>query len=120
MELERIAATYSILAGIALIAYWAMLYKKKELEEITMEPTRAAIHVGSDLLTSALLIIGGIAVLANQPWSFAVYFLSMGFLIYSLLNFVGFYAQQKDWPLLAFFVLLALVASVFTLLMLLT
>ncbi len=120
MELERIAATYSILAGIALMVFWVMVYRKKDLTEITMEPVAFMFHIGSDILTSILLIVGGVSILGAQLWGYPIYFISMGLLIYSLLNFSGYYGQQKDWPRFGLFILLAIVAILFTLLMLLT
>ena len=119
MEIERIAATYAIIAGIAFITFWGMLYRKKDIPEITMERLKWAFHMGSDLGTAILLMIGGVGILAEQPWSLLIYYLSMGLTIYSLLNFSGYYGQEKNWPMFAFFLLLAIVAIIFVVLMLL-
>jgi len=119
MGIERIAATYSIIGGITMIIFWMMLYHKKELSEITMEPVKAFIHIGSDIGTAIILIIGGFGILADQVWGFSIYFVSMGLLMYSIMNFLGYYGQEKNWPVVGFYILLFVVAFAFTLAMLL-
>ncbi len=119
MGIERIAATYSIIGGIAIIIFWLMLYRKKELPEITMEPIKAMVHIGADIATAILLIIGGIGILAYMSWGYPIYYVSMGLLIYSITNFMGYYGQEKNWIAFGFYILLAIVAIFFTTAMLL-
>lgn len=117
MDLDNVAAFYAILAGIALTIYWVALYKNDEHTSLLSTPLLKAFRLGRDGLTILLLIIGGVGIIADLYWGLSVYFISMGLLIFSLCDFTLYYGRNKEWPQFGFFVLLTLVAIIFTVLM---
>ncbi|MFX1417780.1 MAG: hypothetical protein ACFE9N_02540 [Promethearchaeota archaeon] len=97
--IELIASIYTILIGIAMLFMWFILLIKREVPELTTKPTQIYFHLIAEFLTSIILITGGIGLIMNQTWGFAIFFIAIGMTIYSTINAAGFYGQLKDWPM---------------------
>jgi hypothetical protein len=68
----------------------------------------------SDFLTAGILLAAGIGLIRDCKWALKVFLLSMGFLFYSVVNAAGFYGQRGDLPFLVMFVIIFVLALVFT------
>jgi len=98
---------------------WIFLLGKKEVPELTTKPTQIFFHLIAELLTSIMLIIGGIGLIMDQSWGVALFFISIGMAIYSTINAAGFYGQLKDWPMFIILLVFTLVSLLITTLILL-
>ncbi|MHA2183574.1 MAG: hypothetical protein ACXADU_04615 [Promethearchaeota archaeon] len=119
MVIELIASIYAIIIGITMFCMWIFLLGKKEVPELTTKPTQIFFHLVAELLTSIILIIGGIGLIMDQSWGVALFFISIGMAIYSTINAAGFYGQLKDWPMFIILLVFTLVSLLITTLILL-
>jgi hypothetical protein len=117
--IELIASIYIIIIGIAMLCMWIFLLGKKEVPELSTKPTQIYFHLVAELLTSIALIIGGIGLIMNQSWGVAIFFISIGMVIYSTINAAGFYGQLKDWPMFIVLIVFTLISLIFATLIIL-
>ena len=116
---ELIASIYIIIIGIAMLCMWIFLLGKREVPELTTKPTQIYFHLVAELLTSVILIIGGIGLILSQSWGFALFFISIGMAIYSTINAAGFYGQLKDWPMFIILIVFTIISLIFAALIIL-
>ncbi|MFX1456771.1 MAG: hypothetical protein ACFFDB_15465 [Promethearchaeota archaeon] len=117
--IELVASIYIIVIGLAMLSMWLFLLGKREVPELSTKPTQIYFHLIAELLTSVLLIIGGIGLIMNQPWGLALFFISIGMAIYSTINAAGFYGQLKDWPMFIILIAFSIISLIFAILILL-
>ncbi|MFW9821994.1 MAG: hypothetical protein ACFFE4_03620 [Candidatus Thorarchaeota archaeon] len=117
--IELVASIYIIIIGIAMLCMWVFLLGKREVPELSTKPTQIYFHLIAELLTSILLITGGIGLIMSQPWGFALFFISIGMAIYSTINAAGFYGQLKDWPMFIILIVFSIISLIFAILILL-
>jgi len=111
--IELVASIYIIIIGIAMLSMWIFLLGKREVPELTTKPTQIYFHLVAELLTSIVLIIGGIGLIMNQSWGVALFFISIGMAIYSTINAAGFYGQLKDWPMFIILIVFTVMSLIF-------
>ena len=118
MKLRRTAAIYAIILGIAMIGMWIMLLVTGQDPELQTElktiPIAIRMAITSDFLTAAVLLIGGLGLIANRDWAVKVFLLSMGFLLYSVVNAAGLYGQRGDLAFTSMFAAIFVLAVIFT------
>ena len=118
MKLRRTAAIYSIIVGFAMIGIWVMLLATGQDPELQTElqtiPIAIRMAITADFLTAAVLLIGGFGLIANRDWAVKVFLLSMGFLLYSVVNAAGLYGQRGDLAFISMFSVIFVLAVVFT------
>ncbi|MFX0082217.1 MAG: hypothetical protein ACFE94_10745 [Candidatus Hodarchaeota archaeon] len=93
-----------------MLCMWIFLLGKKEVPELTTKPTQISFHLVAEFLTSVMLIIGGFGLFTNQSWGMAMFYISIGMVIYSTINAAGFYGQLKDWPMFIMLIVFTLVS----------
>ena len=98
---------------------WIFLLGKREVPELTTKPTQIFFHLVAELLTSIILIVGGIGLIMNQSWGVALFFISIGMAIYSTINAAGFYGQLKDWPMFIMLLVFTIVSLLIAILIIL-
>ena len=108
-----LAAVYAILVGIAIIGYWVVFLVKKLVPELETEPIRIRFHIAAELVTAIALVVGGWGLLTKSSWGAQVYLLSMGMLIYTVIENPGYFVQRREWAMVGVFavVLLLTLAS---------
>ena len=104
MKLRKTAAVYSILVGLAMIVTWIVLLNTNQVPELETAPLTITMHIAAEFITAIVLLIGGIGLLLNRTWSFNMFLLSMGMLIYAVVNASGAYAQQGNMAMVAVFI----------------
>ncbi|MFW9878633.1 MAG: hypothetical protein ACFFG0_36600 [Candidatus Thorarchaeota archaeon] len=119
MVIEIIASIYTIIIGIAMVCMWIFLLGKREVPELDTKPTQISFHLIAEFLTSIILIIGGIGLFTDQSWGLAIFYISIGMVIYSTINAAGFYGQLKDWPMFIMLIVFTLVSLLITTLIIL-
>ena len=103
---------FGIIVGFLMIGMWSFFLATGQVPEIQTEPFRITFHLAAEFTTAIALIIGGTGVLRNLPRATIIYFTAAGMLLYSLIVSPGYYAQQGQWPFVAMFAILLIVALV--------
>ena len=106
------AALYAILVGVGMIGQWGVSLYGRRVPELDSEPFRIAFHLAGEGLTAIALIAGGWALLAAAPWARQVYLLASGMLLYTVVVSPGYFAQRREWPMVAVFGVILILALV--------
>jgi len=101
MELSSadiIVSIFSILVGISIIGFWLRLsYKKLVFEPgSTRSPIETEYHVAAELMTAAVLLEGGAALLLHLTLGKGISLVGLGMLVYATINGIGYYARRED------------------------
>lgn len=112
MNLKKIAPVYTIVIGVMMIGMWVVLLATGQVAEVKTEPIYLIYHLTAEFLTGISLIIGGVALLKGKEWGRKIYYLSMGLLLYAILNAGGFYAQIGDVAMIIMFSMLLITAMI--------
>ena len=110
MGLKRAVSVYSMVIGVSMIGMWIFFYLIGGIPELETEPIRISMHIIAEGLTAILLILGGYGVLTGKGWGEKMYFLSMGMLIYTLIQSPGYFMETRDYGLVLMFGVMLLVA----------
>jgi peptidoglycan/LPS O-acetylase OafA/YrhL len=113
VEMRNAAAVYSVIVGISMVAMWTVSYITDGIPEIHTEPTRIGVHITAETATALTLIVGGLGLLAHRRRGFQVYLLSMGMLLYTLIQSPGYFAQRGEWAFAGMFAILIAIALTF-------
>ena len=97
----KFAAWYGILVGV--LGQWGMFLATGQVPELRSEPLHIAFHLAGEGLTATGLLVSGIALLKRKNWAKRVYLVAAGMLLYSVIVSPGYFAQQGQWPLVAMF-----------------
>ena len=106
MDLGRVAGSYAVLVGVALVSMWAILIGTEQVPEIETEPIRISFHLAGEFLTAAALIAGGVGLILSRRWGFNLYLVSMGMLLYTIVVSPGYYGQEGEYAFVAMFLVL--------------
>lgn len=114
MKLRKIMSAYSIFIGISMIGLWVMFWLTWEIPELSTEPIRIGMHLAAEFSTAVLLLVGGITLLKGYERSINIFQISMGMLIYTLIQSPGYYAQQGDLAFVGMFAVFLIIALILT------
>ena len=114
MKLRKIMSAYSIFIGLSMIGLWLMLWLTGEIPELSTEPIRIGMHLAAEFSTAVLLLVGGITLLKGYESSINIFQISMGMLIYTLIQSPGYYAQQGDLAFVGMFAVFLMIALILT------
>lgn len=115
MEFKKVASGYSIFIGISMVGMWILFYTSGNIPELDTEPIRISMHIIAEILTAVMLIIGGLGVLYNKKWGKDIYLISIGMLIYTLIQSPGYFIETGDYGFVIMFAVMLVLAIVFTL-----
>jgi hypothetical protein len=91
------AGIFAIVVGIGMLAQWVRSLVTRQIPELQSEPVRIGFHLAGEMVTAALLVIGGIGLLTAAPWASTAFFVSMGMLLYTAIVSPGYFAQRGQW-----------------------
>ena len=98
-----LAGLCSIGIGALMIAQWAFFFARGQVPELKTEPIRLLFHLAAEVATAVLLLLGGFGLLTHAAWGWALYLLSVGMLVYTLIASCGYFTQKRAWPMVAMF-----------------
>ncbi len=110
LKFNKVAAFFSIIIGVAMMGLWLLLYITSNIPELTAEPIRISMHILAEVVTAVMLILGGIGILTGMKWAKEIYLLSMGMLIYTLIQSPGYYMESEDYGFVIMFVIMLALA----------
>lgn len=112
------ASIFAIIVGVMMIAQWTITIAKKRVPGLEDDatagrgPIEMRFHWAAEFLTAALLLAGGIALLLDYNRATNIFLISMGMLIYTVINSPGYFAQQRKWLMVGMFALILALAIV--------
>jgi len=106
MEMKKKIAVYPIIIGLLMVGMWTVLLSTGEVLETETDRIEISYHLVSEFMTAVLLIIGGYGFYNERRWGFGVFLVSMGMLLYSVLNATGYYAGQSEIAMVGMFTVL--------------
>ena len=112
------ASIFTIVIGVMMTVQWTITIAKKRVPGLEDDatagrgPIEMRFHWAAEFLTAALLLAGGIALLLDFDWATNIYLISIGMLIYTIINSSGYFAQQRKWPMVGMFTLILVLAIV--------
>lgn len=107
------AAVYAVLTGVAMLGTWAMLLTTGRVPELSTTPVVISLHIAAEILTALALLIGGYGLLTGRKWGRPLHLVSLGMLLYAVVQASGYYAQQGETVLVGMFAVFAITTVVF-------
>jgi hypothetical protein len=109
------AAIFAIIVGVLMIVQWTVTILKKQVAgpESGLSGrgrTEMAFHWAAEFITAVLLVISGAFLLAGGNWGITLFMIAIGMLIYTVINSPGYFAQQRQWPMVIMFAVLLVLA----------
>jgi len=98
----NLVGIYSVLIGLMMLGMWvSLLLTKKvpELKSASYAPKLIAYHIVAEFLTAILLIVSGVGLFLVSDWARILSAISLGMLLYSVINRKGKYAHEKNLPM---------------------
>lgn len=106
------ASVYALVVGASMIGQWLFFLATGQVPELKTEPLRIRFHLAGELTTAIALLVGGIALLTDQPWGRWIYLLAMGMLLYAVIVSPGYFAEKGQWAFVGMFAVVLLLALV--------
>ena len=114
MNTRNIGSIYAIFVGVSMISMWLFFYFSNSIPELETEPVRISMHIMAEIITSIVLIAGGIGIWKNKPWGKNMGIISMGMLIYTLIQSPGYFIELEEYPMVIMFAILFVLAVYFS------
>ena len=117
LSASNLVGIYSVLIGLMMIGMWVSLLLTKQVPELkpaSYAPRLIAYHIVAELLTAIVLIISGVGLFLGSVWSRILSAISLGMLLYSVINSPGKYAHENNLPMVAMFTIITILTVVAT------
>lgn len=102
----KISGIYQILLGAGMLGIWVLHVLRGEIPELQTEALRITAHLLAEGATAISLLISGFFILLKGRKSEALFNISFGALIYTLIASPGYFAQQAQWGMASLFLIL--------------
>ena len=103
MAIRRISAIYMMFVGVMIIFLWTFLLSTGNVPELDAARLEISFHIAAEVLMAIILLVSGLALLKAARWSIPLSYISLGTLLYSIINSSGYYAQLGQSPFLIMF-----------------
>ena len=113
----NLVGIYSVVIGLMMIGMWISLLVTKQVPELkpaNYAPRLIAYHIVAELLTAIILIISGVGLFLVSDWAKILSAISLGMLLYSVINSPGKYAHEDNLPMVAMFTIITILTVVAT------
>ena len=117
LSASNLVGIYSVLIGLMMIGMWVSLLLTKQVPELkpaSYAPRLIAYHIVAELLTAIVLIISGVGLFLVSDWAKILSAISLGMLLYSVINSPGKYAHENNLPMVAMFTIITILTVVAT------
>ncbi len=115
LSASNLVGIYSVLIGLMMIGMWVSLLLTKQVPELkpaSYAPRLIAYHIVAELLTAIVLIISGVGLFLVSDWARILSAISLGMLLYSVINSPGKYAHENNLPMVAIFTIITILTVV--------
>jgi hypothetical protein len=115
LSASNFVGIYSVLIGLMMIGMWVSLLLAKQVPELkpaSYAPKLIAYHLIAEILTGIVLIVSGVGLFLGSDWSRILSAISLGMLLYSVINSPGKYAHENNLPMVAIFTIITILTVV--------
>ncbi len=112
--MRKAAAIFSLFCGVMMLIVWGGLLGAGNVPELNSTPLEAGFLLAAELLTASSLIAGGFGLLSGKMWGVQMDTTALGMLLYCTVYSVGVFSQASNLPAAGFFVVIAILAAVFS------
>ena len=95
MVLVIIDGIFTICAGLITAFLWIIVIIKKIEAKFIEKPTERLFHILAEFIMSIIAIVAGIGLFLKQSWAIPLFYISMGLILYALINAIGIYKEKK-------------------------
>lgn len=108
----KFAAWYCLVVGLLIIISWPFFFLTGQVPQLETEPYAIFAHLLAEMVTAVALIATGVALLQRRPWAAGAAPTALGMLVYTVINSSGYFAEQGEWPPVAMFAVLLILALI--------
>jgi hypothetical protein len=113
---STVVGSYAIVVGVTIAGWWAVELRGGVLDRPDRTRAELGLHLAAELLTAAVLLLGGALLLAGRAPTVAL--VGLGMLLYTTIQSPGYFlARGEPGPVAMFAVLVASTAIAITLLL---
>ena len=102
----RFASRFAIFVGLLMLIQWTFFLATGQTPEVQTAPLELSFHLAAEAATALALIISGLALMRELPWSRKAALVAYGMLAYTVMVSPGYFAQRGEWPMVVVFALL--------------
>jgi len=106
------ASIFSLVVGAGMVGQWLFFLATDQVPELKTEPLRIRFHLAAEFATAIALMVGGIALLTDQAWGRWFYLVATGMLLYTVIVSPGYFAEKGQWPFVAMFAAVLVLALI--------
>lgn len=103
--MTAVIAGYSIVVGVLMGVWWAIEIRSGALSRPDRSRAEISLHVSAELLTAALLVVGGVILFVSGVHDLV--FVGLGMLLYTVLASPGYFLARRQTAPVAMFAGLA-------------
>jgi hypothetical protein len=93
-HMRTVAAAYCITIGIFMVAWWSVDLRRGALRRGDRAPVEIGLHLGAELASAAMLVVGGVVLLTTNASSIAL--IALGMLLYTVIQSPGYFIARKE------------------------
>jgi ABC-type glucose/galactose transport system permease subunit len=97
-----------LIVGVLMGAQWLFFLATGSVEELETAPRAIAFHLAAEAVTAVLLVVAGVGLLRGVGERLGL--IATGALLYTVINSAGYFAERSEWPMVAMFGVLLVVA----------
>ena len=104
-------AVYALAVGLLMLLQWVWTFAAGRIPDPD-EPysgrgkRELTFHFVAEAFSAVALLVSGASILCNAVWSSWLFPMSVGMLLYTLINSPGYFAERREWKIVAGFGLL--------------
>jgi hypothetical protein len=108
--MKRLAGWFGIVVGLGMVGMWVMFFLTDKVPEVSTAPIALGFHLTAEGVTAFLLITSGIGLLLDAQVAPQSYRVGIGMLLYTVIVSAGYFAQLRQWPFVAMFAAIGVLA----------
>lgn len=112
--MKKAAPIFSLFCGISMFVVWGILLTTGQVVELQIIPFETMFLLGAEFLTAISLTVSGLGLLTGKNWGLRANLAALGMLLYCTVFSIGVFGQQGNIPATSFFVVIAMLAAVFS------
>lgn len=95
-----------------MIGIWTMLLFTNQVTELVTSPFSIIFHLAAEFINASFLIVSGVMLYRKHMLAEKIYLVSVGMLLYNVINSSGYYVQSGDWSFVVMFAILFVLAVI--------
>ncbi len=108
--MDTLVAVYCLLVGVSMVVWWGVELRNGVLSRPDRSRPEITLHVVAEVVTAAVLVAGGIVMLAGGSTGLAL--VGLGLLLYAGIQSPGYFLDRGERSMVAMFAALVMITIV--------